>query len=314
MGSCSRNNINHNECNDNIHINTPEEPQVASTSPLQTFTVTILGFGSLLSEKSARTTFPNLQNFRLGKVLNYRRVFGHPASIFFQRNIANMDTLEISSLCAEPCTSTTSSDSSSVSSSSFVCSVFDVSNTNGEFMRECIVRKHDHSNENVTYKEEEEEEGDVVMMPSLAYLEREEEFNIVMAPYIELSTPSSLAINDHSDGKKNTNIIKKGLLCTKSTDENYIQRWGQDRFNENYGKYNIHTIWNWKYDSGLRPCAPYLRHCVLAAKRQGEECYNSFLDETFLVDRVTTIRAYLERYPKVMDTLPPPELAERYGG
>ena len=48
-------------------------------------TITILGFGSLLSERSSRTTFPDLFNFRLGRVRNYRRVFGHPASIFFQR-------------------------------------------------------------------------------------------------------------------------------------------------------------------------------------------------------------------------------------
>ena len=64
--------------------------------------ITILGFGSLLSEKSSRTTFPTLQNFRLGRVPNYRRVFRHPASIFFHRGIANLNTLEISSLCAEP--------------------------------------------------------------------------------------------------------------------------------------------------------------------------------------------------------------------
>jgi hypothetical protein len=47
--------------------------------------ITILGFGSLLSERSSRTTFPDLRNFRLGRVKDYRRIFGHPASIFFQR-------------------------------------------------------------------------------------------------------------------------------------------------------------------------------------------------------------------------------------
>jgi hypothetical protein len=36
--------------------------------------VTIAGFGSLLSEKSARSTFPNLQNFRQGKVSSSRIV------------------------------------------------------------------------------------------------------------------------------------------------------------------------------------------------------------------------------------------------
>merc|ERR1719491_669033 len=68
-------------------------------------TVTILGLGSLLSERSSRTTFPDLTNFRLGRVSNkYRRVFGHPASIFFQRGLANKHTKEFSSLSAEEVT------------------------------------------------------------------------------------------------------------------------------------------------------------------------------------------------------------------
>ncbi|KAE9036362.1 hypothetical protein PR003_g9648 [Phytophthora rubi] len=55
--------------------------------------VTIVGFGSLLSEASARSTFGDgVRNFRLARVLDYRRVFAHPASIFFQRGIANLQT------------------------------------------------------------------------------------------------------------------------------------------------------------------------------------------------------------------------------
>ena len=50
---------------------------------------TILGFGSLLSEQSSRLTFPDLENFRLVRVPNYRRLMQHPASIFFQRGIAD---------------------------------------------------------------------------------------------------------------------------------------------------------------------------------------------------------------------------------
>ena len=64
---------------------------------------TILGFGSLMSEQSARTTFPDLEGFRLVKVEGYRRVFAHAAAIFFEREIANKETKEFSSLSAEPC-------------------------------------------------------------------------------------------------------------------------------------------------------------------------------------------------------------------
>ncbi|OIT37057.1 hypothetical protein A4A49_00994 [Nicotiana attenuata] len=65
--------------------------------------ISICGFGSLLSERSARSTFPDLINFRVAKLSGFRRVFAHVAPIFFERGIANPDTKEISSLSVEPC-------------------------------------------------------------------------------------------------------------------------------------------------------------------------------------------------------------------
>lgn len=64
--------------------------------------ISVAGFGSLLSESSARSTFPDLRRFRVGKVKGYRRVFAHTASVFFQRGIARPATGEISSLSCEP--------------------------------------------------------------------------------------------------------------------------------------------------------------------------------------------------------------------
>ncbi|GAB4843065.1 hypothetical protein Ancab_013044 [Ancistrocladus abbreviatus] len=65
--------------------------------------IIICGFGSLLSERSARSTFPELKNFRVGRLKGFRRVFAHVAPIFFERGIAKPDTKEISSLSVEPC-------------------------------------------------------------------------------------------------------------------------------------------------------------------------------------------------------------------
>ncbi|KAI5650862.1 hypothetical protein M9H77_36867 [Catharanthus roseus] len=65
--------------------------------------ISICGFGSLLSERSARSTFPDLINFRIGKLSGFRRVFAHVAPIFFERGIAKPETKEISSLSVEPC-------------------------------------------------------------------------------------------------------------------------------------------------------------------------------------------------------------------
>lgn len=224
--------------------------------------ITILGIGSLLSERSSRMTFPHLQNFRLGRVSNYRRVFGHPASIFFQRGIANKETLEMSSLSAEYVED---------DNATFVCTIFDVPNT--DMMEDGI--------------------------PSMAFLEREEEFDIITVPYIDLN-----------DGQEK----QGGILCTRSSDEAYVARWGMERFTKNYGQYGVNSIWGWAPESGLLPCATYLRHCVLAAKANGLECFDSFLDETFLADRRTTIRSYLASKPQIMTIEPPPELALRYGG
>lgn len=224
--------------------------------------VTILGFGSLLSEQSARTTFPDLEGFRLGRVENFRRVFGHPASIFFQRGIAILETKEMSSLSTEPCPG----------HPGFVCAVFEVSSQN--MMKDGV--------------------------PSKAFLEREEEFNIVTGiKYASVEDPNATGF---------------GILCTKSTDEAYLARWGEERFENSYRKYGISTIWGWGKDSGLRPCPVYLRHCYLAAKGLGDECFESFLDEKFLVDRVTTIREYLGSNPHVLDAQPPSELVGRYSG
>lgn len=134
-------------------------------------------------------------------------------------------------------------------------------------------------------------------VPSQAFLEREEEFNIITVPFLE------------QDGSEH-----QGILCAKASDAMYLKRWGQEKFARNYREYGIEKIWGWKEDSGLRPCAIYLRHCLLATKLLGNKCFDSFLDETFLVDRQSTIQEYLKENPQVMSTLPPIELAEKNGG
>ncbi|XP_057957661.1 uncharacterized protein LOC131150749 isoform X2 [Malania oleifera] len=63
----------------------------------------VCGFGSLLSEASARSTFPYLINFRIARLNGFRRVFAHAAAVFFERGIAKPETKEISSLSVEPC-------------------------------------------------------------------------------------------------------------------------------------------------------------------------------------------------------------------
>jgi hypothetical protein len=221
-----------------------------------------------------------LQNFRLGILPNYRRVFAHPADIFFQRGIANLETLEMASLSVEPC-----------EGAHCIVSVFEVPNK--DMMQDGI--------------------------PSRAFLERESEFDIVTVPYLELDSEkikdtldvSSVSLSDLTTTTTN---VPQGIVCQRSTDEAYIERWGLAQFDTNFRQHGIDTIWNWSTDSGIRPCAVYLRHCYLAAQNLGDLCLQSFLKDTFLVDRQTTIGQYLERHPEILETMPPPELAVRYGG
>lgn len=44
------------------------------------------------AERSARSTFPDLINFRVAKLNGFRRVFAHVAPIFFERGIAKPET------------------------------------------------------------------------------------------------------------------------------------------------------------------------------------------------------------------------------
>ena len=131
-----------------------------------------------------------------------------------------------------------------------------------------------------------------------AYELREEEFDVVTAPYTTL------------DGAP----AGEGLLCAQWTDAGYRAKYGDAVYEERYGKYGVQQIWGWPRDCGATPCPVYLRHCVLAAGKAGPIASDSFLDETWLVDRQTTVRQFLETHPEVMSTRPPPELEGRYSG
>jgi len=130
-----------------------------------------------------------------------------------------------------------------------------------------------------------------------AFEDREEEFALATVPYVGL------------DGSG----AGEGVLCTRGSDDAYVARWGRELFEKKYLAH-VPTIWDWAPNSGLRPCACYLRHCVLAVTKAGPAALDSFLDETYLVDRTTPLRTYLDANPAVMTTLPPESLVGRYSG
>lgn len=215
--------------------------------------ISICGFGSLLSEKSARSTIPNLKNFRIGVLKGFRRVYAIVGALFYERGIANHGTGEISGLTVEPC-----------DGENLIVTVF-------EIKREDV--------------------------PS--FIEREKEYRF-------------LAVNvENLEGKQ---FSSPAVVCSRFTDDEFLLvRCNGDKalFNEKYGKYNIDRIWR----DDILPCRAYLRHCVLAAKSLGEVAYDNFLDHTFLGDRKTTIRRYLNTAgSQIMDEKTPESVKTRYGG
>lgn len=64
--------------------------------------ITVAGYGSLLSEPSARETAPELRNFTLCRIEGYQRAFDKVAMVFFQRHGASEDRRDIAALSAFP--------------------------------------------------------------------------------------------------------------------------------------------------------------------------------------------------------------------
>ena len=61
--------------------------------------ISVVGYGSLLSEQSARETVPGLTNFRLVTVPGYRRIFNKVGVVFLSRYGADPQSLQLAS-CA----------------------------------------------------------------------------------------------------------------------------------------------------------------------------------------------------------------------
>ncbi|WP_432470494.1 gamma-glutamylcyclotransferase [Amphritea sp. HPY] len=63
--------------------------------------ISVVGYGSLLAEHSARQTVPALSNFRLVRVPGYRRIFNKVGVVFLSRHGAAPDSLHLASCSTE---------------------------------------------------------------------------------------------------------------------------------------------------------------------------------------------------------------------
>jgi hypothetical protein len=309
--------------------------------------VTIVGFGSLLSRRSARSTFPALENFRPAVLRGFRRIFAHVAAIFVERGIANVQTGEMSSLSVEPC--------DDKDAELLVC-LFEIplSALPSFFERE--------------------QEFRWAYVPVLAW-PSDGSVTALASAAAAASAEAVAAI----DGQ--------ALACLAYSDAEYkaVRLGGSaDAFHEAYGRWGLDSVWRddilpcpvylrhvvlaaanldrevgsvdksgkrevWSVDDKVDAVAPAASAVataaaslssaaapsstaagassasedtdptapILTSTRVSLACgriLSSFLDGTFLADRRTTIRQYLRTRPDIMLLQPPESLKERYSG
>lgn len=242
--------------------------------------VRILGFGSLLSERSARRSFPSLRDFTLVSLPGARRVFAHAAPIFFERGVAKpVAPYEFSSLTTEPWSSSREPDQAIADSAQF-----DVTGQDTEGL--VVAGKYIAATAFFIRKDE-----------VVHFVQREPEFAYV-------------AVQPYSPCGKTKDGIP-AVMCARGSDELLRAKlnYSEAAWHDLVGRHGIDTLWKHPPDKIL-PCRPYLRLCVLAAEQIGVK--DNFLDSTFLADRKTSIRLYLLRENTLMTTLPQENVRKYY--
>jgi hypothetical protein len=127
-----------------------------------------------------------------------------------------------------------------------------------------------------------------------AFLRREPEYKIEKISFYALE-----------DGGAESEALGEGVICLASSDADIDVKKPD----------SIKTVWNWPRDSGLLPLSMYLRHCLLAVEKAGGSAYESFLNDTYLVNRQTTLAEYLAKHgEEVMSSRPPLHLEARFSG
>jgi hypothetical protein len=259
-------------------------------SALRSPQVTVLGYGALLSESSSRLTFPNLSNFRHVRIKGFRRVFAHPhVFLIGEEELIHPDrTSHLASLSAERILPVGDKDDDKdedermkaiqVGSYSFVAAAFEVTLDDAQRMD---------------------------------FIRREPEYEIVSTPFFNLD-----AKLDKDKDKDDQPPVGEGVICIAPSHDSSLDF---DNFPMMSKVSNLCSsrggIWHWPHDSGLLPADIYLRHCLLAVQKAGGDAYDSFLQDTYLADRTTTLATYLKDHgDDVLSSRPPPHLSNRFGG
>jgi len=144
------------------------------------------------------------------------------------------------------------------------------------------------------------------------FVQREPEYDISTTPFYDLAGSDMRAPNVSRGTPTAPPVAGHGVICLASRSDADLNPALDVPASI---KRHPNGLWHWPEDSGLLPADIYLRHCLLAVQRAGGRAYVSFLNDTYLADRVTTLAQYLERNgERVMTSRPPSHLATRFGG
>jgi len=269
--------------------------------------VTIVGFGSLLSRRSAGATFPHLRNFRPGLLRGHRRVFAHVAAIFVERGIANVETKEMSSLSVEPCADATD----------LVVCLFEIplSDLPAFYQREQEFRWAFVP----AYGLDGQLDRDAVDGQALACLAYSDE------EYKRVRLGGSSEAFEQAYGRFGlTRVWRDDILpCPVYLRHVVLAAASFDRETGSIDRGEAARREEWSIEeasdkvAAAAAAAPSSDDAIVTPTRvslPSGRVLSSFLDCTFLGDRSTSIRAYLRRHPEVLMAQPPESLKSRYSG
>ena len=238
--------------------------------------ITIIGYGSLLSERSARRTFPTLSHFRIGRLRGFKRIFNLVSVSLLRFHKVDPSSLELASVAARPLTA----DETDMLPPMIV-SAFEVPRSE---------------------------------LPG--YFEREDRYSYCDAVFHPVtSTDTDIGSSQSTSGAAAAGCCSSlvnccgavrspsccsGLLCVEFTDEAYRARCqSNDCYMEKVGQYYSGKLWR----DDILPARVYASFVLQSVYDLGPECYDNFLDTSFLADGRTSIRQYLQQ-PERSDLLP----------
>mmetsp|Transcript_14016 Transcript_14016/g.27565 ORF Transcript_14016/g.27565 Transcript_14016/m.27565 type:complete len:298 (-) Transcript_14016:130-1023(-) len=247
--------------------------------------VAIVGYGSLLSETSARITCPSLRNFQPVSVAGYRRVYNLVSISNIKRGFHDWKTKQVAAVVAQPVPQRKmNANNQDVNSSGdgspppMLASYFEIprSELAGYYLREArysfeeaTVQRWDHgggepgsSKSHVDSKSSASPAGPTATKTTLLPLQ-----------------PKAIICTEYKGGDQEAYFKE-------------VYHGDKAKYNADIGKYYEGPLWR----KDILPVDRYLQLCLKGAfEIAGEKGVENFVATSYLADETTTLKDYLEK-------------------